>query len=120
MYPGQNNHYYLAAGSLVQWALSQQWVATGDLMLGKTLSPTIDDSPDGLNHAALGSAPLIRLGLEADYRLGPRLHFFTGFDYSYFSYGQSDVFPSGPSNGVLEPLSQTQAYNLNIGLRLSY
>jgi hypothetical protein len=115
------NHYFLAAGALVQCVPEEPWVLSGNVSFGRLISPTIDDPPDGLNKASLGATPLLRLGLEADYRSSAYLHLFGGLDYSYFAYGQSDVFltPDG-TQYVQEPISQTQSLRLSAGLRFSY
>lgn len=116
------NHYYLSFGGLLQFSPSPPFVLTFDPQIGRTISPTIKDPPDGLDHAALGTAPIIKLAGEADYALSGALHAFVGADYTYFSYGQSSVFPvPGPGNFiVMEPNSHTEQTNVTLGLRYAY
>ncbi len=116
-------HFYLGVGSLVQYAATDAWVITGEAMVGRTFYAWINDAPDGLDHAPLGAAPILKLGLEADARAGERLHLFAGFDYTYFTYGQSDVYlvpNSNPQEVVLEPISRTQMFDVTLGARFSY
>lgn len=115
-------HFYLGFGGLIQYAPSDRWVVTGDATLARTFYAWINDPPDGLNHATLGASPLIKLGVEVDAKVNAALHLFTGFDYTYFTYGQSDVYPvpNQPTLAVMEPASQTQMYNVTIGARFSY
>jgi hypothetical protein len=116
------NHYYGGLGSLVQVALSDRWVATGDAMIGRTFAPTIDDPPDGLNKASLGTTPMLKLGVEADYGINANLHFYGAFDYTWFGYGQSDIFPdpNNPGYGVMEPISWTEETTFLFGLRWAF
>ncbi len=114
------NHMFLGGGAMVQHAFSNQWVVTGDALIGRTISPKIDVPDAGLNNAALGVAPIIKLGVEADYSVSAPLHFFAAADLMYFTYGQSDVFPISSTEAVMEPLSRTETYRLAFGLRVSF
>ena len=59
-------------------------------------------------------------GLELDYRLTGALHFFTGADYSHFSYGESPVVNDPIEGGLLEPHSLTDMLFWSAGVRLSF
>lgn len=109
-------HYYAGFGSLIQYSPADRWVITGDALFGRTFYAWMNDPPDGFNHAALGDSPIIKFAVEADTRLTQSVHGFVGFDYTYFSYGESDV------NGFdyFEPISRTQMYDVTVGVRFSY
>lgn len=59
-------------------------------MIGKTTHASVD-VPPVLNHTALGTAPVIKLALDIDYQATAMLHLFAGFEYTHFTFGQSDV-----------------------------
>jgi hypothetical protein len=100
---------------MIQYSPWTRWVFTGDATIGKTAHAS-DDSPPVLNHAALGSAPIIKLRLEADYEATTALHLFAGYEYTYFTFGQSDV----QSSGFLEPNSETKLSEFSAGMRISF
>lgn len=110
-------HFYFGFGNLLQYAPSAKWVLTGDAMVGKTFLATMTSSPP--NSPALGDSPVIKIGLDSDYRVNSILHFFTGLDYMWFSYGQSGIGVSG-SSIEMEPISRTQVWNWTTGIRLTY
>jgi hypothetical protein len=117
------NHLFAGAGSLVQYAISPRSVVTGNVFLGHLFNASIDDPPDGLQHASLDTwQPMIRLGLEADYAASSFVHIFTAIDFTHFGYGQSGVFPvpGAPGTGVMEPISWTNETAFTVGLRLAF
>jgi hypothetical protein len=107
---------YFGLGELIQYSPWTRWVFTGDGMIGKTVHASIDVPTSGLNHTALGTAPIIKLALDIDYQAAAMLHLFAGFEYIHFTFGQSDV----QASGFIEPNSETTLRNLTIGLRLSF
>jgi hypothetical protein len=117
------NHLYAGAGSLIQYAISPRFVATGNVFIGHLFNASIDDPTDGLQHASLDTwQPMIRLGLEADYAASRAFHVFTGIDFTHFGYGQTGVFPAPgfPGLGVEEPISWTNETAFTVGMRLGF
>ena len=112
-------HFYLGFGSLIQYAPSAKFVLTGDAMMGGTFDSQMTDS--AASHTApLGNSPVIKIGLDSDYRVNSVLHFFTRLDYLWFSYGQSNNYSAGPGLIAMEPISRTQVLNWATGIRLTY
>lgn len=108
--------HYLGVGNMIQYSPWASWVFTADGMIAKTVKPTINVPVAGLDHAVLGSAPLVTLRLEADYQAAARLHLFAGLEYTDFSFGQTAV----QSSGFLETGSRTQLRSFEAGLRYSF
>src|SRR5581483_2710963 len=59
------DHKFVSLGAMTQYSPSDRWVITGDAQIGRTISPSINTSDGSLSDAALGVAPILRLGLEA-------------------------------------------------------
>jgi hypothetical protein len=112
-------HYYWALGGMVQYSPLERVVITGDGAVGRTFSPTINSPQFQLNNTPLGSGPVIKLALDADYRVVGALHVFTGVDYMYFNYGQSGI-QVGNGFEVLEPFSHTEVYTVTMGIRVGF
>jgi hypothetical protein len=113
------NLLYYTAGGLIQYSPLDRLVLSGDVAIGRTSDPSINASLRGvpiLNQAALGEALIKKIGTDIDYRLTEALHIFAGFDYTYFTFGQSVI----QSSGFLEPYSRTELYNYTFGLRLAF
>ena len=103
-------------GNMIQCSPWDGLVLTGDASLGRTVHAWIDVPAVGLNRAPLGSAPVVRLGLEGDCRVYKWFHVFLGGEYLHYAFGQSDVQKSG----FFEPFSHTDLSSFTAGIRLSY
>lgn len=115
------NHYFFLFGGRAQWNPWARFVGTVDVGFGSTFRASITDPPDGFNGTKLGSSAIVKAGLDLDGRITDALHIFYGFDFTYFTYGQSAAVYS-PSIGanVFEPDSYTRVLNSNFGLRYSF
>ena len=119
--PQENyQHHTWSVGGMLQYApfaphtSGMGTVITADLSVGKIYDSRIN-VPGELANAPLGQKPIIQMGVDIDWLLTSALSFFTGFHYTYFSYGQSPV-----QNAAMEPISYTQFYTLSAGARLSF
>ncbi len=116
---GYNESYsfgYLGFGNLIQYSPQKRLVLSLDLSAAKMMDANINVPSAGLNHTVLGPGPVIRSGVEADYRLWRWLHGFVGLDYTYFNFWQSAT----QASGYLEPVSRTELYSASAGLRVSF
>lgn len=109
---------YLSLGGLVQEAPLDWLVISEDMSVGKLIDDhinvTLDGSSGGEN---LRPGPLIKLALELNFQIVPALSLFTRFGYTYFSFGQSNVYVA-PGSENMEPMSHTSLLDVNTGLRI--
>lgn len=86
-------YYHNAYGAGLLWQMSgvgSRLVVSVNGLVGKTFDAYIDVT--GVFSGALGSSPLYKAGLNADYALSKSLHLNAGVDYLCFAYGKSDVY----------------------------
>jgi hypothetical protein len=121
--PGDYNesysHNYLGLGTLFQYAPWSDFVVTTDASVSKMMGPKINVPGTPLSNTPLGASPIITLGIEGDYCLKSFLHLFAGFDYMYYTYGQSGL-QFGGGLVAMEPFSKTELYNFDLGVRISF
>jgi hypothetical protein len=116
-------HAYAGAGLLVQWNPVAGLVLSGHGLAGGTFDSQISihtiPGPGGITGSTLtlGRADTERLGFAADYAVTPRIHVNAGVEWVHFSYGQSNLDPTGT---YLEPESRTNNTTVKVGVGYSW
>jgi hypothetical protein len=109
-------YYHNAYGAGLLWQMSgagSRLVISVNGLVGKTFGAYIDVT--GVFSGALGSSPLYKAGVNADYALSKSLHLNAGVDYLRFAYGKSDVY------GIyLEPGSTSTYLFYKAGLGIAF
>jgi len=116
------SHDYAGAGLLAQWSPAARWVLSAYGLVGGAFNSkeTSTDTPGGFPIPPwtfiLGNNTTYMAGASADYAFTEHWHANAGFDWTYFSYGQSAVNPFG----YLEPNSLTRYWTWSAGIGYSW
>jgi len=120
-YHEQYDHGYAGGGLMIQWAPTNQWVLSGNGLVGSTLSPqmasSLTDGGSAITPATynLGSKLMWKVGLSSDYALTPQWHLNAGVDYTHFNYGYSNV-----QADQYEPDSRSGVWTVKAGFGYSF
>lgn len=102
-------------GGMLQCSPVDRVVVAAEGGIGRTFHASINVPKFGLDHAPLGSKPVVKAGADLDLRVTAYLHLFASVDYTHFQFGPSPVY--GPL-GVYEPYSKTTIYDGAAGIRV--
>lgn len=122
--PAQEEYYnlnYLGAGVMLDYQATPRLILSAQAMGAGTFANTMYASGaaslyQANFHFQLGSKPLAKAALKADYRFYRDWHLFGTVHYTYFQFGKSD------QNALTfyEPKSKTRNVSLDLGVRYTY
>lgn len=116
------NMNYLGMGVKVDYQATRKLVLSAQGMGAGTFSNTMS-SPNLPVTFGLGSEPLAKAGLKADYHIQGPWHVFGGVHYTFFKFGRSNTRHftyNGSSAKAFEPNSTTQNVSMDAGVRYTF
>jgi hypothetical protein len=111
-------HSYAGFGLLAQWNPLARLVLSAHGLVGGTFDSQVNahtiPGPGGSvgSTLTLVHAGTERLGFAADYAVTPHIHVNAGVEYVHFSYGKSNVDPTGT---YFEPDSRKNNTTIKVG-----
>nr|WP_242012079.1 hypothetical protein [Acetobacter oeni] len=103
----------------LDYAISNAFVLRGRLGWAELVGNHMDaDGIDGTFH--LRSRPEWDAALDFDYRISSSLHWIGGVQYTYFSFGRSQVLSQHDGLSYIEPSSWTNGVTMHTGLAYGF